>query len=116
MAAFSVARRQPRAVDRRTQQRFTGALPILVEIIKRSIGVLEAVIGPLFSAQDQGAIKNIAIAYGTTRERLVALENKLERIARLQVALKIDIPAIHADQIGQHGAGQTGSYTRVIEA
>src|SRR5690606_24272036 len=100
--AHAEAGRQPCAVDGSTEQCLADAFAVLVEIFDFAVLRLEAVELQSTSSDGDRGVRDLSLMGDTALFRVVALEQRVELIAGMYVALEIDIVAEAADEIDHH--------------
>ncbi len=100
--AQPIARRQTGTVDRRAQQRLAHAVTFLVEVVGPPAARRVAVDAQRAPAQGELGVQQVALAYRRARIVEEALEQHLETVAALNLALEVDVVAEGADHLHQN--------------
>ncbi len=115
--AHAEARRQPGTVDRRAHQELAQRAAGAVVVLDLAVLDLEAVGVDDLARQREPGVEHVAAAHAARAVlETDLLEHRLEAVARAQVALEVDVPAEHLDQVVGHVLRQLDARRREVEA
>ena len=109
MAPLAVAGRQPRAVHGGLHQGLAGAPPLGIVVVDGAVAGDEAVEREVRAAQGQGREQDVAVLHRPAVVVPEPLEEDLEAVAAPNLALKVDVPAEHVDDVHDDPRGDAGA-------